>query len=624
MSLFPMERLIEMVGESVGEGRDPDEVVAEFVEGELCSPEEGVRLREHFSGPSDASRPVEAVPAVSTGEPLEAETFSQPSDSSSLPALDTVTETKTEPPSRISPVRPESIAEPDPADIARNQSKRPDLVLHIDWGMELKPGINLLPQFTIRGASAQCRPLLYFPLDPRIPQKDWETLPSLNRTPDGWSFDQPFRLEEGGHYKIRLVLIDPMPGFTDPGYYHVDFRIEVADPHDTGQRRKVKIQADGNLVANLDRFGKNADIEIVGDHVTLLARDESPIDALQREEKKPDEDAPIWMTNIPFRLEPDFAPRIPYLFQPDVSEPVSRLSMSESEKRRIFLIGGRRLCFGRDVPEELCWNDVPLEILPGTEDEQAHADEFAILNRLFSREHARIEVGKMGVFLADVRQGGIQDATVLDDAALAKGSEALLFSNDETTVTSRIVQFSKLLAMQLTPYYETLLEESLRKNLPETLPQRLLSSLYSLDFPKGLSSICIKPDRYYRQKPYAESLLKILKSTPLPESSWWKKWFACATNIDPRHGANEHWFVPLFVTLGRDRTSAIKLENRQWNDVRLRILYINDSLFVENVSRDSGVEYGFRDTLVPLVPFRPVTLASGLFVQKGNARLRFE
>lgn len=597
MGLFPMERLIEMLGESVAEGRDVEEIVAEFVEAGLCSLEEASQLREQFM--SSAPPPsVESSQPIADGSPATAQ-----------------------PEPQTSSLRPEPLVSPGPSSPPESPSARPDLVLHIDWGMELRPGVNLLPKFTIRGGSLPCPPLVYFPVDSRIPQKDWKLLPPLKRSPEGWSFDQPFRLEEGGHYKIRIVVIDPSPGFADPGYYHSDFRIEVPDPKEAGQRRKVKIQADDNLVANLDRFGKDADIEIVGGSVTLLARDESPVGT---SDKVSIEETPIWMTTLPFQFESDSARNLPYLSRPNVPEPVSRLVMSESGMKRIALIGGRRLGFGRDVSEELCWNDVSLEVLPGTSDEKTYANEFALLNKLFSREHARLEVGKMGVFLADVRQGGILDATILDGEALGKGCESLLFSHEGNSAASRTVLFSKLLAMQLTPYYEIFWEELLRKNLPEPLPQRLLNSLYALESSTGLSSICIRPERYFKQKPHAETLLKILKSTPLAASDWWKKWFAGAANVDPRHGTHEYWFVPLFVTLGRDRNSAIKLENRQWNDVRLRILTINDSLFIENVSCRFDVQCGFQENLFPLPPFRPHPLFSGSFVQKGGAVLRFE
>ncbi len=219
MSLFPMERLVEMVKESVGERRGFEEVVAEFVEGELCSPEEAEQLRGLFVLPAKPSSIddkfatfVEEAPSVSETSPL--------------PTLDVSATTA-------------AVSAPS------HQLERAALDLHIDWGMELKPGVNLLPKFTIRGGSLKGAPHVYFPIDSRIPQKDWKFLPPLTRTADGWSFDQPFRLEEGGHYKIRIVVIDPTPGFTNPAYYHADFRIEVADPKDTDKRRKVKIQAFG-------------------------------------------------------------------------------------------------------------------------------------------------------------------------------------------------------------------------------------------------------------------------------------------------------------------------------------------------------------------------------------------
>jgi len=96
---------------------------------------------------------------------------------------------------------------------------------------------------------------------------------------------------------------------------------------------------------------------------------------------------------------------------------------------------------------------------------------------------------------------------------------------------------------------------------------------------------------------------------------------------NPHYTTHEYWFIPSFVTLGRDRNSAIKLGNK-WKDVRLRVLCIDDSLYVENISRNTAAEVKYSgigdEKLHSLRPFRPVPLCSGFFVQKEDAVLRFE
>ena len=194
----------------------------------------------------------------------------------------------------------------------------------------------------------------------------------------------------------------------------------------------------------------------------------------------------------------------------------------------------------------------------------------------------------------------------------------------------RNVLFSKMLSMTFTPHYEVLREETLKKKLPEEFPPKLLDKMYSLEPPTHLSSVCVTPDQYYKQKTHADTLLTFLqKAAPkIAGSDWWKQWFSKKNNADPRYGTHEYWFIPLFVTLGRDRRSIIPLESRGWNDVRLRILFINNSMYMENISLDTTVEIKYGGTgdgtLHSLRPFRPVPLCSGFFVQKEGAVLRFE
>jgi len=67
----------------------------------------------------------------------------------------------------------------------------------------------------------------------------------------------------------------------------------------------------------------------------------------------------------------------------------------------------------------------------------------------------------------------------------------------------------------------------------------------------------------------------------------------------------------------------IRLENREWNDIRIRIMFINNSPYVENIS-DVTVEFGIGDDCHSLVPFRPLPLSPGNFDRKGEDVLRYE
>ena len=579
-----LERLIELVTEKLNGGDDLEKIIDEFVDMELCSPEQVVQLRVHFTPPTT---PDDKPPAVSMDAPLPAPSLPKPAILTAVPATE------------------HSVP-----------------VLQIDWGADFKPGVNLAPNFTIKGTFTQ-QPLLFL----KIPQISLEKVQELKKIANDWYFFQHLQIDNPGQYLCQVVAIDRTPGFSDPGYYFADFRIDVTDPKIAGQRRKVTIHAEENLTANLDRFGKDADIEIVGKNVALMARDESLVDKLAEVNKPEPDNVPNSTTTVPFLSDDDRARRVPYLSQQvDSQKRVRRLTMTESGTKHFVFIGGQRLEFGRDVPEQNIQNDIPLAILPGTPEEKEHTNEFTLLNGLLSREHARLEVREDGIWLVDARKSGIQEATILDEKALPKGCGTVMFPNDAASVSPRNVLFSKTLSMQFTPHYETFLNRTLRNNLAQALPKELLYGLYSIDSDSftGPTSISISPDCHFKQKKHAEVLLKILKSTSLAESSWWTKWFANANNVNPRHETHEYWFVPLFVTLGRDHYSKIRLESRQWNDVQLRIVFINHSLHVENILPDSAVEFGFGDDCQPLRPFRPQPLYPGAFIRKGDAVLRFE
>ena len=147
-------------------------------------------------------------------------------------------------------------------------------VLLIDWGMELTPGIYLAPKFTIIGLDSQDTPLVYFPLDDRIPCKDWKSEPKLTQQGrDSW-FYQKLRFDEQGHFLFTVTLIDPTPGQMEPGCYRCDFRARVVSPDQGGS---LTINADG-VAANLGNLlhGHRNVILNLKDTV-LLAPGESPV-----------------------------------------------------------------------------------------------------------------------------------------------------------------------------------------------------------------------------------------------------------------------------------------------------------------------------------------------------------
>jgi len=182
--------------------------------------------------------------------------------------------------------------------------------------------------------------------------------------------------------------------------------------------------------------------------------------------------------------------------------------------------------------------------------------------------------------------------------------------------------------MTFKPYYEKIRQE-VTHHLPEEFPTELLNGMYAIKTSAGISSVCITPEQHFKQSKYAGALLTVLqRAAPLiAESDWWKQWFNKSNNINPHYTTHEYWFIPLCVTLGRDHHSSIKLGNG-WQDIRLRILCIDDSLYVENISRNTAAEVKYGGTgdgkLHSLLLFRPVPLCSGFFVQKEDTVLRFE
>lgn len=589
------ERAKEFVENAIARGDSVEASIAECLDWSFCSREEAEQLRRLFSGQT-----VSDGPAVATQNQSEIPSA----------AVSNVTEP------RSGGGMPESLQEPG----------APMPVLQIDWGVELKLGVNVSPKFTILGLASSRQPLVYFPMETGISCDNWKSMPQLSGNAEaGWSFYQSLKLEAAGQFRMRVVVVDAEPGRSDLTYYHSDFRILVTDPKESGKRRTLEIQAEGNLASSLSN--------VKGfDHIILKAEKDAAVDfsgesetdkILQALANAPVEEEEDRKTLVPFARETNSVSGLPYVSEPSLSGLPSRLTLTEPSGRSFRIIGGRRLTFGRDVPEENCYNDIPLRMIPLPEDESDHAGEFAVLNRLFSREHARLELGDMGLFLSDVRQSGIQDATMLNGNPLEKNSAVLLFPVSETAANPCTVLFSKMLALRLSPHYEKFWSSGVSRPFPEELPYKLLNRLYGIDSDEGLTACSVGFEKLFQQKAYAESLKRILGKTALADSPWWNRWFASAQNVDPRHDRLEYWLVPLFVTLGRNRENAIRLKDRSWEDVHLRILYINKVLYIENLSVDVAVEYRHPELTCPLRPFRPIPLREGVQICKGQAELNF-
>ncbi len=505
-------------------------------------------------------------------------------------------------------------------------SEPPLPVLHIDWGIDLKQGYTVSPKLTIQNLASDQPPLVYFPKTQGICRDDWHSMPTLRRGADGnWCFYQELEPKNPGQFLMRLIVIDASPGLFDPVYYHCDFRIIINDPKEIGNGRTIEFEAEGHVVGDLpelqagDRLiiksKKNID---VSEPINELLR---PKSSSTNSSKAVTEDRSM---TIPFVRETHSLSGLPYVSERADSMLTSRLTLTEPGGRSFRLFGGKHLTFGRDVPEENWFNDIPLNVEPRTEEEIANADGFAVLNRLFSREHALLTLDEDGAFLRDVRQSGIQDATILDDTSLEKGSTSLLFSNDVVSATDHLVLFSKMLLMRVSAYYGQFWHNGISRTVPENLPYPLLNQLYGMNSNTGLSAVSIKHEKYLKQKPHAETLKRILGKTPLAASPWWQSWFGSEQNVDPRYGQVEYWLVPKFVTMGRTPKDAIRLKNRAWDHVRLRILYVNEALYIENLSQDAEIEYRSLNQTCPLRAFRPLPLRAGTSLHKNQAALIFD
>lgn len=487
--------------------------------------------------------------------------------------------------------------------------QRPMPVLQIDWGMNLKPGTHLTPIFTILGLNTQIKPLVSFPLDHRIQCEDWNPTPALWRTDLGWQFEQRLRLNEPGDYGLIVSLIDPTPGQTEPVCYLCRFHVNVP-VSDSGQLEKsLKITAD-DMTADLSNVLKNfhhVELDLKG--AVLNAHESSLADRISqmfpqvqpgKQQPGAQQDDAQHVTSFLFSPDEELAAKIPYVNTRKPEMSLTRVTLHIANRPAIRLICGKTLTFGRNVPQEPC-PDVPLAVEPELDHaiSEEERDRFEKINNCFSRDHALLEVADQDVKMHDCRSlDGIAmtNGVIVDGTLLAKQGCVALFSCDVATNPTRKVLFCQMLDMQVSPYCETVELDSVRE-LPGEL---LLRWLYDdkLTQPRQFSAVKVT------QSP-AEQLKKYLDD---------KK--CCTARID----TTETLLVVTNATLGGARDHVISTHGPVWSNVRLRILNLNETLYLENVDTP-GIVAVLNDAETVLKPLRPIPIQPGLVIRKTDRDL---
>jgi len=502
------------------------------------------------------------------------------------------------------------------------------LTLQIDWGINPKPGPHLTPEFTILGLNTTEPPLIHFPLDSRIRCENWNPAPVPERHSGGWRFYQPLRLEEPGQYLMKIMVIDRSPGHADPHCYRCDFRVTVGDPLEVGHSRTLEISADGLLTANLpnlERFhhvkinaGQNALLNTHG-HSELVDK----VAAILQPKKAPPEVGDRPVTSFTFVLAEESVKNIPYINVPSPKTYLSRGTLVIPNRPPIRLICGRDFTFGREVPEENRVNDVPLELSPAGPGSPDDMEAFAILTKLFSRDHARLEMKQDGIRLFDDRKSGMNEGVLVDQTPIPQNNGprndgVLLFphdnGSDKPKTVPKTVLFSKILALTLTPYYECLQDRS-----PELLPTSILKQIYSHEeYPEShVSAMSLRREKYLKQHEHAESLKNALCKTSLANSSWLSDWLNHRKYPDPIANQMEYLLINTSATLGGDRNSVLLLPGEPWRDVHLRILNINTMLYLENLGDHPLNLCHDKETDTELLPFRPISIRPGSIIRRG-------
>ena len=496
-------------------------------------------------------------------------------------------------------------------------------ILQINWGIDPKPGPHLTPEFTILGLDTKTPPIVDFPLDKRIQCADWNSTPMPERNSDGhWRFYQSLRLEESGQYLLKVTLIDSTPGQTEPGCYRCDFRVTVPDANSAGQLRTLEISADGLLTANLPNLANFQHVKInAGSNALVNAPDGSKFDEMFMQllpQNKTANDSSLLMS-IKFVPAKELTGEMPYIRFPRAQDGMSRATLAIPGQSAFHLIAGNELSFGRDVPGEKHFNDAPLAVSPNDQADDTEVESLAWASLLFSREHARLDVDEKGVCLCDDRKSGMDEGTLINGKPLERNDSRQIFDHGKNAAESQIVLFAKMLEMELAPHFESFWE-----NMSDKISQPILERLYQSGVHNDarLSAISIKPRRYLKQHEHAVALQMALRKTPLAGTDWLNQWLQNQKYANPHYGKEERFLIMRFVTLGGKR-HTIKLPGHAWRNATMRILNINNLLYLENISpRELSCILPDGNT-TSLPPFRPLPVQPNLVIRQDSAEFQF-
>ena len=488
-------------------------------------------------------------------------------------------------------------------------------VLMVEWGAKLVSDFHLSPKFMITGLDSPNTPLVYFPLDDRIPCEDWNSTPGLSQQDCNHWFHQKLRFADEGQFLFTVTLIDSTPGKTEPDCYQCEFRVNVTS---SNEKRTITVTAD-NVAADLGSLLQgDQNIVLNLQNSAIKASGESPSSQrIARSLQQARDAAPNnEMQASNFLPHRDLAARIPHVNIRDSETALSRAVLHIDGHPVIHLKSGNSLEFGRNDPEKNHFNDVPLEIFPDSDNDEATTTLFSLLNMLFSRNHALLEVTDCNVGLLDCRERGITDGLTLNGQPLDKGQYVRIFSPCTDTGKSQAILFSKMLALQITPYRETVVTGSCRE-----LPESLLSQLYgkNLHHPRSVSAIKITRKKHLEQgeRDHAKALQKVLQKDLKEESpavsQRFTEWLKFRYR-DCRFNQEEHLLVVTSATLGGGHEQVMAVQNHDWDGVQLRILNLDDKLYLENTTTAMQLFVVVNGTKTVLKTLRPIPIQSGMVV----------
>ena len=556
-------------------------------------------------------------------------------------------------PNPVFPAMPEPQQVPAFAGIQSGNQPGPFLL--VNWGIDLAPGIPLEPEFTIIGLAAQSTPLVYFLLKIPDPVSNPTQNAVLNRTqfalstpelthiPDNsWQFHQSLEFNRSGQYLFRIRFIDSAPGQTEPGYYCCQFRVPVSNPS-ADQGGSLTINADDS-VANLgDLLSSRRNVVLNLKDTVLHAPGQSPLlqqltQTLQSAKAATPNNEMQVFNLLP---SPKDAAKIPYV---SVRSPISRITLHTPNKSIRLVCGSitrgvngtivkRAFTFGRDyrnsdTPQENSSNDVPLEIFPGPQEDESVKSMFGTINRLFPRLNAKLEVTEDGVQIT--RQGG---RIVIDGQWPLGGNDP--FTLFPPTDQPRKILFAKMLALNVTPYHETvdgiasqelpgvnllqLYHEDLLQQWPVSAIKVTRNDHLVQENDYHYLQFVMQNDKDLQDRLSQRNLTQWFEETFL---QWLKNWLNTKDYRDPQSSKEESLLIVTSATLGDGQ--LLPLSGHVWHNVRLRVLNLGGHLYLENMNNNVQPVAQLDNVGTVLRPLRPIPIRSGLVVSHGGGSISFE